>query len=619
MTQISLYCSVGKELHKLDGLWTSVTWSGETTAAPRRLEFTMNNTSNGKTRIIKPANGALVRMKRTRDGVELFRGYLFKKSINADGSASYLAYDPLIYLTKSKTSATFKAKKASDIVAIIAKKFGISVGSIADTKVKLDKMIFRDKSPYEIITVALTETRRAGGSRFILSASKGKLTLKKIETGKFKYKVTSSTNMQSAEYSESIEERKTQVMLTGGDATRFTNKAVVKSNDAIKKYGVMQYYANKTTKDKAKLKKLADELLKRVNSSDSEFTVNVIGNIGFKAGRRIYVDEPMSSRKGLFYITSDSHNFNADGTHTAELSLSRKIELPSESYEAPSEPATKQYISKSGKYAAVDYQTGWKATCYAYQLGGINGSKAGITASGTKVKEGRTIAVDPRVIPLGSIVAVYSSTKPKYSGLYLAEDTGGAIKGKHIDIAVTPSNIKDFGTRTLSVAIIKRGTGAADARAKAANWSKEVSKINAAQKAKVNASITKVSNSSQVSKVVTFARSFKGKLAYVLGGKNIGSGRGDCSGFSYHCYKAIGVNIGQGTINQVKKGTPVSRNNARAGDLVFFQGTYRPGVSHVGIVTRPGYCVSLNGSGCTEHSYTSGYWGSHYMTIRRVL
>lgn len=619
MTQVSLYCSVGKELHKLDGLWTSITWSGATTEAPRTLEFTMHNTANGKTRIIKPANGALIRLKRTRDGAELFRGYLFKKSVNVDGAATYTAYDPLVYLAKSNTSATFKGKKASEIVSIMAKKFGIPVGTIADTKVKLEKMKFREKTPYQIITVALTETRKSGGSRFVLTSSKGKLSLKKVETAKFKYKVTSSTNVLSGTYTESIEDRKTQVMLTGGDPTNFAIKVVAKDNASIKKYGTMQYYANKATKDKTKLKKLADELLKRVNGSDSEFNVEVIGNVGFKSGRRIYVDEPMSSRKGLFYIVSDSHSFNADGTHTTSLMLKRKIELPTESYQAPAEPATKQYISKSGKYAAVDYQTGWKATCYAYQLGGINGSKAGITASGTKVKEGRTIAVDPRVIPLGSIVAVYSSTKPKYSGLYLAEDTGGAIKGKHIDIAVTPSNIKDFGTRTLSVAIIKRGNGAADARAKAANWSKEVSKINAAQKAKVNASITKVSNSSQVSKVVTFARSFKGKLAYVLGGKNIGSGRGDCSGFSYHCYKAIGVNIGQGTINQVKKGTPVSRNNARAGDLVFFQGTYRPGVSHVGIVTRPGYCVSLNGSGCTEHSYTSGYWGSHYMTIRRVL
>ena len=53
----------------------------------------------------------------------------------------------------------------------------------------------------------------------------------------------------------------------------------------------------------------------------------------------------------------------------------------------------------------------------------------GITASGTKAGYG-TVAVDPRVIPLGSKVYI-----PGY-GTAVATDTGGAIKGNHIDIYV---------------------------------------------------------------------------------------------------------------------------------------------------------------------------------------
>ena len=52
----------------------------------------------------------------------------------------------------------------------------------------------------------------------------------------------------------------------------------------------------------------------------------------------------------------------------------------------------------------------------------------GITASGTKAKAGRTIGVDPNVIPYGSKVKIGKK-------IYTAEDTGSAIKGKkHIDI-----------------------------------------------------------------------------------------------------------------------------------------------------------------------------------------
>ena len=54
----------------------------------------------------------------------------------------------------------------------------------------------------------------------------------------------------------------------------------------------------------------------------------------------------------------------------------------------------------------------------------------GKTASGTHPTEGRTIAVDPKVIPLGSKVMINNH-------VYIAEDTGGAIKGNKIDIYVS--------------------------------------------------------------------------------------------------------------------------------------------------------------------------------------
>lgn len=57
------------------------------------------------------------------------------------------------------------------------------------------------------------------------------------------------------------------------------------------------------------------------------------------------------------------------------------------------------------------------------------GKTDGITFTGTKATEGRTIAVDPEVIPLGSEVNIGGQ-------VYIAEDTGGAIKGNRIDVFV---------------------------------------------------------------------------------------------------------------------------------------------------------------------------------------
>ena len=57
----------------------------------------------------------------------------------------------------------------------------------------------------------------------------------------------------------------------------------------------------------------------------------------------------------------------------------------------------------------------------------------GITATGTYATAGRTIAVDPRIIPYGSNVKINGHT-------YVAEDTGGGIKGNKIDICVSSNS-----------------------------------------------------------------------------------------------------------------------------------------------------------------------------------
>ncbi|MEF3306534.1 ubiquitin-like domain-containing protein [Paenibacillus sp. GYB003] len=66
----------------------------------------------------------------------------------------------------------------------------------------------------------------------------------------------------------------------------------------------------------------------------------------------------------------------------------------------------------------------------------------GITASGTKVSEGRTIAVDPKVIPIGWWVYIEGI------GLRRAEDTGSAVKGNIIDVYFeNPDYAKRFGMK----------------------------------------------------------------------------------------------------------------------------------------------------------------------------
>ena len=77
------------------------------------------------------------------------------------------------------------------------------------------------------------------------------------------------------------------------------------------------------------------------------------------------------------------------------------------------------------------------------------GKSDGITASGLKVKENRTLACPP-MYPFG--------TKVKIDGVgtYVCEDRGGAIKGNHFDIYVeTKKEAFAFGRRNLLAQVVE--------------------------------------------------------------------------------------------------------------------------------------------------------------------
>lgn len=73
----------------------------------------------------------------------------------------------------------------------------------------------------------------------------------------------------------------------------------------------------------------------------------------------------------------------------------------------------------------------------------ICGTGTGLTSTGTKVTAGRTVAVDPSVIPYGSQIYIEGY------GWRIAEDCGGSVDGSHIDIAVeTHTQAISMGMKT---------------------------------------------------------------------------------------------------------------------------------------------------------------------------
>jgi 3D (Asp-Asp-Asp) domain-containing protein len=138
-------------------------------------------------------------------------------------------------------------------------------------------------------------------------------------------------------------------------------------------------------------------------------------------------------------------------------------EMKAERYSEPkligSEPANpvQSVTTSTGQSLSFSKVIDLKATAYS-DAPEENGWGA-VDYFGNPLKLG-TIAVDPRVIPLGTKVYItgYNFAGLPTGGLIAtATDKGGAIKGKHIDIFVPGSRsfVSGFGYQSVKVYILK--------------------------------------------------------------------------------------------------------------------------------------------------------------------
>ena len=119
-------------------------------------------------------------------------------------------------------------------------------------------------------------------------------------------------------------------------------------------------------------------------------------------------------------------------------------------------PVAARSVSYSTDYLATDAIKANATALGNYKLtfycpcercnGALGASK---TASGATPAEGRTIAVDSSIIPLGSRVYIEGY------GTFIAEDTGSAIKNSKIDIFVsTHERAEELGVQYANVYLL---------------------------------------------------------------------------------------------------------------------------------------------------------------------
>ena len=146
-----------------------------------------------------------------------------------------------------------------------------------------------------------------------------------------------------------------------------------------------------------------------------------------------------------------------DGEIVAKEMIEEKITVAAENEVV--EKGTAQFIATSRGTVRFKKMVTMSSSAYdaSFQSTGKNpGDKHyGLTRMGTQVRPG-VVAVDPKVIPLGTKLYIKSLDGWPDYGFAVAEDTGGAIKGNKIDLFFEDSKtVAKYGRRKVEVYILR--------------------------------------------------------------------------------------------------------------------------------------------------------------------
>lgn len=181
----------------------------------------------------------------------------------------------------------------------------------------------------------------------------------------------------------------------------------------------------------AKEKEKAEMLANLSNEEVAKMVIN--GNFG-------------NGKERIVNVENAGHDYKEIQSHVAKLTPKKKAKA---SVSKQSTPASKSKQSEPVVNSSNGSSNSITMSGTGYSTAQPNLSQ--FTANGTDLlKNPRVVAVDPTVIPLGTILEVEGY------GQYVAADTGGAIKGNRIDIHFqTVAEARQFGRRNVSVTIIK--------------------------------------------------------------------------------------------------------------------------------------------------------------------
>lgn len=509
----------------------------ERKGAPSKLTFTLLRNQD-----VEFVEGDAVRFRISRTW--MFYGWIFERSMDADGNIKCTCYDQIRYL-KNKDTYIYSNKTASELIKMIAKDFNLKTGSIVNTNYKIAQRIEEDKSLIDIILNALDETLAMTGKLYVLYDDFGKLTLKNIEDMAFDLILDTST-IQDYDYKTSIDDEvynQIKLAYPNKDTGKY-DVFLTKDSKNIKQWGVLQFY--KKIENPTNGKAMADELLKIYNKTKRSITIkDAFGEVRVRPGSRIIVNIDLGDYKLKSYMIIESlkHKYK-DGFYTMDLTLINK-DFSAPSY---SQNNTKDSVTKEGDVHMGQLNGKTVPAIYTAYYPSNDPMQGGYkAANGEKLNPLANTCAAPPCVRFNSQIQVIGTGTDKDNRVYRVNDRGRAIQVSngvyHFDLLFSDRKSAYAFGRRKGKAIIGNGTGF---------------------------------STGGNDKAVSLAKSKLG-CKYVWGAT--GPNTFDCSGLMYWIAKQLGKSIPRNSSAQSQSGSPVTKANLLPGDLVFFGSP----VHHVGM------------------------------------
>lgn len=298
-----------------------VEWSTDRRSAPGTLKFT----------VIKDqalhdlggfGEGSAVNL--IVDGKTVFYGFVFIKQrdkTNEHGLIECTAYDQIRYL-KNKDTVQYRNKRASEVVQMLAKDYGLNLGAVEGTSYVIPFRTEDNKTLLDVIENALDLELTNQKKMFILYDDAGELVLRNIANMRVPILIDAETG-ENFDYTSSIDEQTyNQINLAYEDKDAGIRKRyIAKDSSHINQWGLLQYFD--TLKEGENGPAKASALLSLYNSKTRKLKVtNVFGDVRVRAGSLVAVALELGdvSVNNYMLVERAVHTFK-ESEHFMDLTL----------------------------------------------------------------------------------------------------------------------------------------------------------------------------------------------------------------------------------------------------------------------------------------------------------